>query len=470
MLARTKQLATPLNVALAYLALVFALGGGARDDIASLAILRPVSVGVLLYAITVASPSRIRANRVLLGFAGTWVLLVAAHLVPLPPAIWQNLPGRELAVAIDQTAGLGDRWRPLSLVPYRTLNSLLSLTVPLAALMLAINLKRDELRVTAIALIALAGMSALFSLLQTAGGAGNGFYLYRITNSDSAVGLFANRNHNAIALALAIAMLGAMRVLVRPPRELKRFWGWLTFGGALALIPFLVITQSRAGLLLGVFALAAHWWLARSHDSAPQRRMRASLAALGAIAGAAILAALTWAFAGGSAVSRLARGSADGELRIDIWPVAFEQALAHFPVGSGIGTFVEVYEVAEPSSTLGASYINHAHNDWLEVAMTGGLPALLLLLAAAVWLAHAGLRSLREAEGRDLVLRRAGLVTLAILALGSAYDYPLRTPSLAVQFILALVWIAGRSPVVSNRAGSNARPRTETASNAAPAI
>ena len=64
----------------------------------------------------------------------------------------------------------------------------------------------------------------------------------------------------------------------------------------------------------------------------------------------------------------------------------------------------------------------------------------------------------------------AGLVTLAIIALGSAYDYPLRTPSLAVQFILALVWIAGRSPVVSNRAGSNARPRTETASNAAPAI
>ncbi len=38
----------------------------------------------------------------------------------------------------------------------------------------------------------------------------------------------------------------------------------------------------------------------------------------------------------------------------------------------------------EPDALLRADYANHAHNDWLEVALTGGLPALLILAAACL--------------------------------------------------------------------------------------
>src|SRR3546814_7850693 len=40
-------------------------------------------------------------------------------------------------------------------------------------------------------------VSAFLGILQVIGGPSNGFYLYRITNWESATGLFANRNHNA---------------------------------------------------------------------------------------------------------------------------------------------------------------------------------------------------------------------------------------------------------------------------------
>lgn len=474
MLKQVRAACTPLNVLLAYMALVFAMGGGARDDIASLALLRPLSVGVLFYALVIARGEALRANRVLIAFAGAWAGLVALHLVPLPPAIWHNLPGRELAVAIDQAAGLTGQWRPISLVPFRTLNSLLSLTVPLAGLALAVQLPRDQLRVSAYGLLALGLVSAFVSLLQVSGGgSGNPFYFYRITNGDSAVGLFANRNHNAILLALSIVTLGALTALHRPKREWQAYWRLMPAGLALALIPFLIITQSRAGLALGVLALGAFVWLHSSqspHKSGSAKLPKISPRLIAGAIAASALAGVTYLFTAGNALDRLmSGGGGDDELRLTIWPVTLDLIAQHFPLGSGIGTFVEVYQAGEPASTLGASYVNHAHNDFLEVLMTGGLPAALLLGAGAIYALIAGIRALRAGGGADAALRRLGFVTIAIFAAGSVYDYPLRTPSLALHFILALVWIAGREAAVTQSDHPASQPvrRSASASNAA---
>ena len=43
-----------------------------------------------------------------------------------------------------------------------------------------------------------------------------------------------------------------------------------------------------------------------------------------------------------------------------------------------------------------------------------------------------------------MVIRRLGATILLILLLGSAYDYPLRTPTLAMVFALGVVFFAGR--------------------------
>lgn len=447
MLTNLKQAASPRYVLLAYIGVVFLIGGGARDDIASLVVLRPLSVLVLAYALIVAGRQGLRDNRMLFGFATAWTALVALHLVPLPPELWHAFAGRELAIAVDAAVGMEDRWRPLSLVPYRTVNALFSLTVPLAGLVLATGLTRADLRLTLYAIALAAFASAALSLLQVIGGAGNPFYLYDVTNAGSAVGLFANRNHNAILLSSGIALLGAVTLLRQPPQELRQTWSAIVAGLAIALIPFLIITQSRAGLVLGLLALLAAFWLQSGPEALGQKRRRVPVINLRVVAAgiaALSLAGVTYLLTAGNALARLAQGgSADDTLRLRIWRPTVELVGQFFPAGSGIGTFVEIYEAAEPPSTLGPRYVNHAHNDILEVALTGGLPALAIIVAAGLAIGIAGWRHMRAASPRDLALRRAGLVVLVFLALGSGYDYPLRTPSLALLFVLAIIWFAG---------------------------
>ena len=49
--------------------------------------------------------------------------LLCLDLVPLPPAIWYALPGREIMVEIDEAARLGQVWLPLTMSPSSTWNA-----------------------------------------------------------------------------------------------------------------------------------------------------------------------------------------------------------------------------------------------------------------------------------------------------------------------------------------------------------
>ena len=112
-----------------------------------------------------------------------------------------------------------------------------------------------------------------------------------------------------------------------------------------------------------------------------------------------------------------------------------------FPVGSGIGSFVEAYQIDESFESLTDTYANHAHNDWLEVYMTGGLIGLMIIgIAVIAWMriAFAIWKSPRR-HTRDEIFARLGSLIVLIMALGSIGDYPLRVPSL-----MCLVTVRGR--------------------------
>ncbi|MBK8631855.1 MAG: O-antigen ligase family protein [Sphingomonadales bacterium] len=124
----------------------------------------------------------------------------------------------------------------------------------------------------------------------------------------------------------------------------------------------------------------------------------------------------------------------------------------HMVLGSGLGSFEQVYQVHEPDALLGPTYMNHAHNDWLELAQTGGIPALMLLVVGMVWAARRIGRYAwsKEFSGDFQRLGQAGACFLILAGMGSIGDYPLRTPSLASLTVIALVWI---SAMVQSRAG-----------------
>jgi O-antigen ligase len=109
---------------------------------------------------------------------------------------------------------------------------------------------------------------------------------------------------------------------------------------------------------------------------------------------------------------------------------------ASFPVGTGLGTFQEIYRTFDDPFRVSHEYTNHAHNDYLELVLELGLAGALLILAFLIWFAARSIAVWRATfEGTGLA--RAGSVIILILLLHSVVDYPLRTSAIGVLFAFA---------------------------------
>src|SRR3546814_3653142 len=100
---------------------------------------------------------------------------------------------------------------------------------------------------------------------------------------------------------------------------------------------------------------------------------------------------------------------------------------AYFPAGACFCGFYPIFRLHEPFQLLKPTYFNHAHNDFLEIVLDGGLPALLLMLVAIGWYGMASMRAWRG-SGRHSVLPKLGSAILFLVFVASAFDYPARTP------------------------------------------
>jgi O-antigen ligase len=120
----------------------------------------------------------------------------------------------------------------------------------------------------------------------------------------------------------------------------------------------------------------------------------------------------------------------------------FALGALHLPWGSGIGSFVPVFQQAFPESLLMPQYINAAHNDYAQVWLEGGLAACFVALACTAALIVAVVNYLRRHEGERRLLWATLLGIFALLAHAGA-DYALRTPALMTSAaVLAGILIA----------------------------
>jgi O-antigen ligase len=429
---------------LLFLAAVFLMGGGSRPDIRSLVLLRPLAILLAAYALTIASPEELRRVRVPLYLLIALLALMVAQLVPLPPDLWAALPGRDLYAEVVAAADVADRWRPLSLSPSRTVNSIFSLSVPLCAVLLAAIQDSRRLKPMIVAILLLGLLSCFWGLVQMLGSATGPLYLYNVTNAGLPVGLFANRNHQAVVLAALIPVAAYVAVSVREGRHGSRL---PTVGSALTillLIPTVLMTGSRAGLIALPLAFAAavsiFFVSQRGRTAAPGRGSSAWRSpAAGAAAVILIAIAVVLWFGRALAVHRLVGEDALEDLRAQIATTLIGMARSFFPTGSGFGSFDAVYDRFEPTAVLSDLYLNNAHNDWLQLAIEGGLPAAALLLAFLLWLLQLGLETVRglKRDGSAVsALRLAALSFIVVQGAASMVDYPLRVPSIMAAFVL----------------------------------
>jgi O-antigen ligase len=126
------------------------------------------------------------------------------------------------------------------------------------------------------------------------------------------------------------------------------------------------------------------------------------------------------------------------DLRWKLWPTLSIMASKHWLVGTGFGSFDAVYQIYEPTALLLPRYVNHAHNDWAQLLIEGGLPAVILLAVFLVWIAK-NLWTLFRNQGGPA----GGIVfwgsCVAIIAAASVVDYPVRTPVFQAMIIWLLI-------------------------------
>lgn len=431
----------------AFLVLTFLTGGASRSDVLSLLLLRPVAVFVLAFGLWRLHRNAVSDFMFLYFMAAGVLTVVLAHLIPLPPAIWHNLPGRELAIEIDRLAGFTGVWRPLSLVPSVTANALYALLVPCALLVLVSQLERTQRFDLLPVMIAVGVISGLLGLLQVMGPADGPLYLYRITNNGTAVGLFANRNHQAVFLACQFPMLAVYACAGVQTVEQEGIRRWFALAAAGVLIPLILVTGSRAGLIAALIGITSAFFLYRRPEiKVLKKRQLENLNRRYLYVAMAISAMVisTVFLARAQAFERLIEGLSSNDFRIaSIGPIA-KAGWQYFPFGSGVGTFAEIYQVHEPKDMLTLNFLNRAHNDWLETFMTVGLPGLVLLIIAVVGYVRCAWLTFSSKDTRPRTKSFAGLgaILIFILALASVADYPLRAPSMSCFFVLAAFWLA----------------------------
>lgn len=434
-----------------FMAILFVAGGASRGDAIGQAIVRATAWMVLIGMILFGQRPTLRPVAPVLLLLSAALLLVLAQLVPLPPAIWQALPGRALLTDAIAASSDPQPWRPWSMTPGATRNAAASLVVPVTTLLLVARFgPADRARLPGL-LLALAAFGALLGLLQFSGAGFNNPFVNDSVGQVS--GNFANRNHFALFLAIGclLAPYWAFAGSDGHHQQRATWRGLAALGLVLLFVLMILASGSRAGMVLGLVAVVVGLLIARSGlRRVVAGRPRWLMPVLLGVVLATIVAFVALSVVAGRAesIDRIVQLDTGQDMRRRALPTVLDMIGHYFPAGSGLGGFDPIFRIHEPFALLKPTYFNHAHNDFLEIVLDAGIMGLAVLLAALAWWTLASVRAwwggTPDRALRDsLPLRRLGSTIVLLVLLASAFDYPVRTPMIMAVVTIAGCWLAG---------------------------
>lgn len=413
------------------IALMLVLGGAGEHYPLVTCLLGMTSLAlVAFYRRALWQPVRDIRAKLALSLLGLLAVLVLAQLVPLPVA-WHNaLPGRALIAQVDD--GLGwSIWRPFSMTPDLTLDTALALLPPALVFLVTRGVSLRQRMMAVRVVVSFAALAACLGVLQVVGGPETVLTPWETAHQGLGIGLFVNRNHQAALLLVAIALIGVKGIV---PAE--RWFGAHSRAGTHILIACMlallsggvVASMSRTGMALLPLALT----VAGSLRLKGRGRLWGMLVLLALALGCALMGV-------GLASQAFERfGLVGQDLRWQYWQNSWLVLRDVWPDGSGFGSFAPLYQQVEPLDQVLPLFVNHAHNDLLEWVMEGGVPMLLIIVAAVGLYGHAMVVTVqawrRDEEGMALAL--AGGAGCVLLLLCSITDFPLRMVALSVIFAL----------------------------------
>ncbi|HEY8591341.1 MAG TPA: O-antigen ligase family protein [Sphingomicrobium sp.] len=421
-MARSKE----FKLVAVMLGLTLALGGAGASFPLLAMLLQLCGLGLIFYLVLTRGVHAVQPeSRVAIFLLCATLALPLLQLAPLPPTIWRLLPGRQVPAELDALLGWY-RWRPLTLDVEGTLRSFLNL-LPAAAIFLGCLRLRASERVQLFwVVVTFALVGALLGTIQSV--TRGSFTPYPSAHRGYAVGLFVNRNHNATLILSTMPLVSLLAALY-----LSRGKGLLvtTLGAIAAFVVFSVAilgTTSRMALLLLPIGLALASLLLIQRQHAIKVAVPAGLA----LSAVALILLLSGGFA-----KTLMRFSSLPDERLNYWSDVDWAFHRYGLSGTGYGTFVPVYQSAESLESVSPQIINHAHNDYFEILLEGGIPAALLFVAVLAVLGLALVRARKRGGSTDRSLVNiAAASSILLILLFSLVDYPLRMPAISGTFAL----------------------------------
>lgn len=365
-------------------------------------------------------------------FGAIFLLLSFLYLIPVPQSIWSGLTLREGVVEGQNLLGIADNWRPIGLTPLDGWVSFWYFTPPIAiAAVMILDLKPDEL-VKAIKALIIAGiLCVLLGLGQYAFGSAN-LHFYKFSNVGFPTASFSNANHFSTFLLMLIPLAIYQISQTRPYRRRGRGGSgskdlFLAAMFVAVAIPVTILTDSLSGYMILPICLT----LSLLVFFRPFWRWKYKVLALTALIvclGLFVLDFFVWE---NYFVAFQNKFVEDGSLsRIDIYRNIWENFEPSALIGTGPGSFYDVYLGFENKSKLINKYANAAHNDFLQIWLEMGLLGIALMVIFTVYI---GIKYIIGLIGNRPPLQIIASVSVLVAMTASLVDYPLRTIAVSVM-------------------------------------
>ena len=378
-------------------------------------------------AVSVASVSLVLAFLVLM-------LVGLSGLFHVSGESWLSLPGRAYyreVVEWHRLAQHGTQNFALSLDTVGTTQAIWVAVAALAVCLGVLALPRPLIMKLLAVFVFLALVEAVLGLLQYAL-SGPAFLSYSPMPQNRASGTFINRNHFAtwLAMSLPIVLLrttGAFTFQYSDRTSSPGYWQ-VWWGFAVVLITAaLLASASRAGssaaLIVGVTTLCVI--ATRKMPGKRSLMVHALVSTLALL----ILETIVPRFALAFSDDAMRESSAGRSI---MYARAFDAAKQFFPVGSGLGSFSIAFQRFQPPE-LDGLFIEHAHNDYIQLLFETGAAGVFILALFAVTAIATAINLFRHRDDFHRTAPAIGcFLGAGAFAFHSLFDFPAHIPAVAI--------------------------------------
>jgi len=322
-----------------------------------------------------------------------FLLFILIQIIPLPAQVIKFLSPSAFDIHRNAAGIIGSSpWMTISIHPHATVLEFLRYSSYVAFYILTVQLLRDKdvLKKTIIVIIIFGGLLSFSSILQFYLTKDMALWFRHVPHNSMIVGPYICHNHYAALMAMIFPVALGIFFFHRP-----RFYHTSLFRGiveilsqekanihiligaaVILMVSSIFVSVSRGGMISTCLSLIFFSYLL------VKRKISRGNTLLLIFVIIITTLSVTW-FGWDQILDRFARlKNAQGiiyESRLDFWKDSRHIIKAFPATGSGFGTFVDIYPSHQTIS--GDLTLVHAHNDYIELAVEGGLISLLFAAA-----------------------------------------------------------------------------------------